>query len=211
MKKIAFIGTGVLADVLTDLSKNRKLYDVVGYFDDVNNNDTHNGLPIFGKTDLIKQYYKSGYFDCVFIAIGYTRFDLKEKYYNQLKGDVPLANIIHPESTISENVTLGEGIFLSSQVYITYGATIEDNVSITLRSVVNHDSVVKKHTFFSTNVVTAGNVTIGEKCFIGVGCTIADGINICDNVWLSPGCIVVKDIKKSGQYISSASKLYNIG
>lgn len=212
MKKIAFLGSGALAVGLSNSVKEWQQYDVVGFIDgNFEKGTIVNGFPILGTDDDVINLYNEGCFDCIFIAIGYLKFSVREKLYNQFKGLVPLANIISPTCFVHPTTRLGEGILLSDGTFIHKDSILEDNVMITLRSIVNHGCRVKKHTFFSTGVTTAGNVTVGERCFVGVGVTISDGITICDDVWLSPGSIVVKNIKKPGHYISQAAKLYNIG
>lgn len=211
MKKIAFLGSGELA---IDLSQRVKLwnqYEVVGFFDgNCKKGTLLNGIPILGNDDDVVCFYNEGVFDCIFIAIGYLNFAVREKLYSRFKGVIPFANIISPTAFVHPTATLGEGIQLSDGVYIAHNSVVEDNVLITLRSIVNHGGHVKKHTFFSTCVTTAGHVTVGERCFVGVGVVISDGITICDDVWLSPGSIVVTDIKNPGQYLSQAARLYNM-
>lgn len=210
-QRIVLIGAGDFGKQILSYINTINKYIVVGFFDDKKKlGSSFENIPIIGNVDDIISKYNEGLFDCAFISIGYKWFDVRENIYNRLKYHVPLANIISPLATVKKNAILGEGILITDNAYVSETAIIEDNVCITLGSTVNHGCIVKKHTFFSTNVSLAGNVIIGEKCFIGIGCTIADGVSICDNVWLSPGCIVVKNIKKPGQYISSALKLFNI-
>lgn len=212
MKRIAFLGSGSLAIGLSDTVREWKLYEPVGFFDGNTETGTIvNGLPVLGDDDDVLNQYNSGIFDCIYIAVGYLNFKVREKLYDRFKGVVPFANIISPTAFVHPTAKLGEGIQLSDGTHIHRNATIEDNVMITLHSIVNHGGCVKKHTFFSTGVVTAGNVTIGERCFVGVGVTISDGVTICDDVWLSPGSVVIKNIKKPGHYLSPATKLVNIG
>lgn len=212
MKKIAFLGTGSLAINLSDTVIEWNLYDVAGFIDgNCQKGAIINGLPVLGNDDEVVDLYTKGSFDCIFIAIGYLNFKTREKLYNSFKGIVPFASIISPTAVVHPTAILGEGVLLSQGTLVHRHAVIEDNVMITLRSIVNHDCHIKKHTFFSTGVTTAGNVTVGEKCFVGVGVTISDGVTICDDVWLSPGSIVVKNLKKPGHYMSQAAKLYNIG
>ena len=211
MKKIAFLGTGDLAVDLCERVQLWNQYDVAGFFDgNCEKGTLIGGFPVLGSDDDVVDLYNSGTFDCIYIAIGYLNFQVREKLYNRFKGIVPFANIISPSAYVHPTATLGEGIQLSDGVYIGQHATIEDNVLVTLQSIVNHGGHVKKHCYFSTRVTTAGNVTIGERCFIGVGVVVSDGITICDDAWLSPGSIVVSDIKKPGQYMSAASRLINI-
>lgn len=211
MKKLALIGSKAYALGIIENMKQIGSHEIVGLIDDFEERGTIvEGLPILGNVSECIGLYKKGVFDCVFIAIGYSSFEGREKIYNSLKGKIPFANIISKTAYIHPTVKLGEGIILSDGAYVGRDATIEDNVAITLKSIVNHGCTIKKHTFFSTNVTTAGNVTIGEKCFIGVGCVLSDGITICDNTWLSPGLTIIKSIKKPGHYLSSSYKLVKI-
>ncbi len=211
MKNIAFIGSGDLAIDLCERVILWNQYEVAGFIDGSCEKGTLiSGFPVLGSDDDVIDLYNHGFFDCIYIAIGYLNFQVREKLYNRFKGSVPLANIVSPSAYVHPTATLGEGVQLSDGVYIGQHATVEDNVLITLQSIVNHGGLVKKHSFFSTRVTTAGNVTIGERCFVGVGVIVSDGINICDDVWLSPGSIVVSDIKKPGQYLSAAARLINI-
>lgn len=212
MKKIALIGSKAMALSICEIIEFHNMFEVVGFFDDFEKKGiVISGKPILGGTDDCVNCYKSGSFDCIFIASGYNSLKGREILYDKIKGHIPMANIISPRAYIHPSAKLGEGILISDDSYIHHDAIIDDNVAITLRSVINHGCHVKKHTFLSTGVTTAGNVTIGERCFVGVGVTISDGVTICDDVWLSPGSVVIKNIKKPGHYLSPATKLVNIG
>ncbi len=211
MKKIAFLGSSDLAIDLCERVQLWNQYVVAGFIDgNCEKGTLIHDLPVLGNDDDVVELYKKGVFDCIYIAIGYLNFKVREKLYNRFKNIVPLANIISPTAYVHPTATLGEGIQLSDGVYIGQHAVIDDNVLITLQSIVNHGGHIKKHTYFSTRVTTAGNVTIGERCFIGVSVVVSDGINICDDVWISPGSIVVSSIKNPGQYMSSAVRLINV-
>lgn len=211
MKKLALIGSKDFAQGIIENLKYIGSYEVVGYFDDFEKKGTIiNGYSVLGNVNDSIHLFNQGAFDCVFIAIGYSSFTGRETIYNKLKGKIPFANIISKTAFVHPTAKLGEGILLTDGVYIGRGAVIEDNVSITLRSIVNHGCTVKKHSFFSTNVSLAGNVVVGEKCFIGVGCVISDSVEICNDSWLSPGLVVVKSIKKPGHYMSISYKLIAI-
>jgi len=212
MNNLALIGSKAMAHGIKDMVELYHLYNVIGYFDDfAEKGSVVEGKPVLGNTDDCINMYHEGIFDFIFIASGYNSFEGREKLYLKYKGIIPFANIISPTAFVHPSARIGEGVLLSDGAYINRDAVIEDNVAITLRSIVNHGGHVKKHTFFSTGVVTAGNVIIGERCFIGVGSVISDGVSICDDVWLTPGSIVIKDIKKPGHYLSQSSKLFNIG
>ena len=211
MKKLALIGTKEFADQIITFAKKTGEFEFVGYFDDLaDKGSIINGHPVFGKVEDAVELFIQGVFDGIFIGIGYTRFDLREYYFNLLKGKVPFANIIMPSAKIAEGVKLGEGIFIGGTTIIDAGTVIEDNVFIHGLSTVGHNNVVKSHTYISGRFNSAGFCLIGSRVFIGICTIIADHISICDDVWIGLGCVVAKNINSPGKYMSPAAKLYKI-
>lgn len=210
MRRIAIIGSAAFGQQIVDTIENDSIesFEIAGYFDDFAVVGSKiKGYPVLGKIDSIVELYHQDRFDCVFIAIGYKHFAFKETVYNKIKNRIPLANIICKTAFIHPTSKIGEGVLIASFAIVNKNATIEDDVCITLRSIVNHDCLVDKHTFFSTSVSTAGNVKIGKRCFIGIGCILSDGISVADDVWLSPGVVLGKDINSSGHYIGYSMKV----
>ena len=154
--------------------------------------------------------YQKGIFDFVFEGIGYTRFDLREYYYNLLKGKVPFANIIMPDVTIGKNVVLGEGIYIGDNSYIGDDTIIENNVFIHGDSNIGHNNKIGAHTYISGRFNSAGFCSIGMRNFVGICVIIADHIKITSDVWIGLGCIVAKNVNQPGKYMSPSAKLYKI-
>ena len=83
MKKLALIGTKEFSEQIIAFAQRTGEFEFVGYFDDLVEKGTIvNGKPVFGKVEEAIELYKQGAFDCIFEGIGYTRFDLREYYYN---------------------------------------------------------------------------------------------------------------------------------
>ena len=211
MKKLALIGTKEFSEQIIAFAVKTGEFEFVGYFDDLVEKGTIiNGKPVLGKVEEAIDIYKQGVFDYIFEGIGYTRFDLREYYYNMLKGKVPFANIIMPGAYVSDKAKIGEGVFIG------YGSSIDDdciignNVFIHGYSIIAHNNSIGDHTYLSGRINTAGFVTIGKSNFIGICVCIADQITTCDNVWIGLGCIVAKNIKTPGKYMSPSAKLYMI-
>lgn len=210
-KKLAIIGTKEFAQQIIFYATNTGEFEVIGYFDDLLSKDTIvDGLPVLGKVADAEDYYKDGLYDCIFIGIGYTRFDLREYYYKILKGKVPFANIIQSNVGISKKAQVGEGIFIGKGSTINMGSVIEDNVFIHGDSQIGHDSHIGAHSYISGGLHSAGFVSIGKRVFVGIRVCIADHISICDDAWIGLACIVAKNIKEPGKYMSPAAKLYKI-
>lgn len=211
MKRLTLIGTKEFSEQIIAYANRTGEFEFVGYFDDLAQiGSIINGKPVLGKVKDAVELYKQGVFDCIFEGIGYTRFDLREYYYNLLKGKVPFANIIMPQVIFEENVTIGEGIFIGEDSVIGQNTIIEDNVFIHSRTFFAHDNKVGKHSYLAGRVDTAGFCEIGERNFIGVRSLFSDHIKTCADVWVGIGCIVVKDILAPGKYMTRSVTLLKV-
>lgn len=211
MKKLALIGSKDFADQIQSFAEKTGNYVVVGYFDDFEpKGKIIRSMPILGKIDEIETIFKSGVFDYIFLAAGYNNFKFRESVFNSLHGKVPFANIIMPSAKIADNVELGEGVFVGGATIIDKGTKIGNNVFIHGATTIGHDNIVGAHTYFSGRFNSAGFATIGERCFFGICSCVSDHITICDDVWIGLACVVAKNIKEPGKYMSPAAKLYKI-
>lgn len=211
MKRLAIIGTKEFAEQITNYALLTGIFEVVGYYDNIEpKGNIVNGRPVFGTVEDAIEGYENNVFDEIFIGVGYTRFDLREQFYMQLKGKVPFANIIMPGAKISDNVQIGEGVYIGATASIGANAVLGDNVFMHGGTRLGHDNYVGNHTYISGRLDTAGYCSIGARCFVGICVCIADHITICDDVWIGLGCIVAKSIKKPGKYVSPSIKLIKI-
>jgi sugar O-acyltransferase (sialic acid O-acetyltransferase NeuD family) len=211
MKRLALIGTKDFSEQIVSFAQQTGNFEFVGYFDDLVEKGTIiNGKPVLGKVTDAVVLFKEGLFDCIFEGIGYTRFDLREYYFNLLKGKVPFANIIMPTAKVASDVALGEGVFIGGGSLVESKSIIGDNVFIHGNSVIGHNNVIGAHSYISGRFNSAGFCRIGRMCFIGICVVIADHIEIVDNVWIGLGCIVAKNLQESGKFMSPAAKLYKI-
>lgn len=211
MKRLALIGSKDFAMQIRRFAETTKEYRVVGYFDDFEiEGKMINGIPILGKISDIENVYEEKAFDCLFFAAGYNNFQFRERAFMQFKGKVPFATIIMPSARISADVKIGEGVFIGDGCVIDPNTIIEDNVFIHGSSSIGHDNRIGSHTYISGRFDTAGFCTIGKRCFMGIRTCIADHVAICDDVWVGLACVVVKDIKEPGKYMTAAARLYQI-
>lgn len=211
MKRLTLIGTKEFSEQIITFANRTGEFEFVGYFDDLVEKGTIiNGKPVLGRVEDAIVLYNNGIFDYIFEGIGYTRFDLREYYYNMLKGKVPFANIIMPRVTLGDNLQLGEGIYLGEDTFLCPNCVIEDNVFIHGGCTIAHDNKICKHSYLSGRIDTAGFCEIGERNFIGVRVLFADHVKTCSDVWIGIGCIVAKNINNPGKYMSPSAKLYKI-
>lgn len=211
MKRLALIGSKDFAHQIRSYAERTGEYEVVGYFDDyIPKGKIIEGLPVLGKIENIISLHNENLFDYLFLAAGYNNFQFREKTFTALKGKVPFANIIMSNAQLHENVKIGEGVFIGNGTVIGSNSIVEDNVFIHGSSVIGHDNHIGSHTYISGRFNSAGFVTIGCCCFFGICVLVSDHISVCNDTWIGLGCIVAKDIKTSGKYMSPSAKLYKI-
>lgn len=211
-KRLAIIGTKTFAEQLTDIAVQTGKYVVVGYYDNVEPaGNVVYGRPVLGKVDDAICDYKKNKFDCIFIGVGYTRFDLREHFYDQVKGVIPMANLIMPSCQIDESAILGEGIYVGPLSRISPHAVIDDNVFIHGGCSVGHNTHIHSHCYLSGSDYIAGFCEIGVKTFVGLGVCIADHVTVCGDVWIGIGCVVANDIRLPGKYVTPSMRLVKMG
>lgn len=211
MKRLALIGSKDFAEQIQTYVETKGVYSVAGFFDDFEKKGTIlRNKPVLGKISEVVDCYKDNQFDFVFFAAGYNNFKFRDDTFTKLKGKVPFANIIDETAYIGNNVSLGEGVYIGPHCSIGDNSIISDNVFIHGSTNIGHDNKVGNHSYFSGRIDTAGYCDIGKRNFWGIRTLCADHIKVCDDVWIGIGCVVAKDIKQPGKYMSSAAKLYKI-
>lgn len=211
MSRIALIGSKEFAQQIRSSIDAIGTDEVVGYFDDyMVAGSIVEGLPILGSTKDIWKIYNNQFFDSLFIAVGYSSFDFRERMFDEFHGRIPFSNIISRSANIDPSVIIGEGVHIGPDSSIGPHSIIADNVFIHGVSSIGHDNMIGRHTYISGRFDSAGFVQIGARNFIGIRVMFSDHISICDDVWIGLGCVVAKNIKEPGKYMSPAAKIYKI-
>lgn len=211
MKRLALIGSKDFAEQIQSFAEETGDYKVIGYFDDFEEQGAIiRSLPVLGKIEDIEKEYKNDAFDCVFFAAGYNNFAFRESAFNSLYGKVPFATIVSHSAKIGLDVHLGEGVYVGEGSKIGDRTIIGNNVFIHGDTTIAHDNEIGDHTYLSGRINTAGFCKIGKRCFIGICSILSEHIYVVDDVWIGLGCIVAKNIKEPGKYMSPSAKLYKI-
>jgi sugar O-acyltransferase (sialic acid O-acetyltransferase NeuD family) len=207
MKSLAIIGSNDLGKLIAHHAINGG-WTISGFFDNmkVEGNLIGQYGKVLGRADQILPLYKKKLFEYIIVGVGYTQFKYRKSVFNEFKGKVPFANVIHSSCVVDNSATLGEGIFLLPGTIIDMNVELRDNVLINTGCRIAHDSVVKEHSFLGPGVTIAGNVEIGECNFIGAGSTILDGLTICGESLIGGGAVVTKNITETGVYVGIPAK-----
>ncbi len=207
MKKLAIIGSSDLAKLVIHQALESGHFSVLGIYDDFSEmGKSIDGIKIIGTLNDVLNDFKDNKFQYLFVAVGYSRMEYREKVFNQFKNKIPFANIIHKSCLIDSSVILGKGVFLFPGVILDKGVRLGDNVLLNIGVAIAHDTVVNEHCFLGPRVSIAGFTEIGAKCYIGTNATIIDNLNICSGTIIGAGSVTIKDIQEKGVYVGIPSK-----
>jgi sugar O-acyltransferase (sialic acid O-acetyltransferase NeuD family) len=200
MKRLAYIGAGMLGKQAFEIAELQQKYNSVGFYDDFCEETKFEDLPILGKINKIADDFENGVFDELFIAIGYNHLGFKQELFEQFRS-VPMANIIHPSAIIENSAELQGGNLLYAMAYVGPRCTMEPGSVLNIMSYLAHDITLGNCSFMSGGINVGGKTTIGERCFIGLSTAIIDEVSICNDVFLGAGTVVSKSIDSPGTYV----------
>lgn len=197
-------GTGLeILEIANLINEREKRWEEVVFIDDTKDKGILRNCKIMPFIDFNKTY---GTEDTeVVIAVGEPtskqklRLKLKENGYK-------LANIIHPNSFVSESATLGEGIVVKMQSIVFSDAHIADNVFIQANVVVGHEVSIGEDCQISAFAHICGNVQIGSRVFLGAQSGIREKCKIGDDCVVAMGSMVMNDMEEETMAIGNPAK-----
>lgn len=195
-KEVIIVGAGGHSRVIEDILilNGRKIF---GFLDDNNV-----GNEILGKVELIEKYKEKYEF---ILAIGNNK--IREKLSKKYSVKYTLA--IHPKSTISKNVKIGEGTVIMAGVIINSNTQIGKHCIVNTGAIIEHDNKINDYVHISPGAILAGNVNVNKKSWVGAGATIIQGINIGKNSIIGAGAVVIKDIPELSIAVGIPAKVIN--
>ena len=175
-KKIIIIGAGGHSRIVINIAElnNYKIECII----DVNflkGRDVEKifGYPVIGNIDILDKFSPDEF--CVFIAIGDN--ETRTFYYNLLrKKKYFIPRFIHPATTLSKHISIGEGVLINAGVIINSGTVIGENTVLNTNSSIDHECVIGNNVHIAPGVIIAGRVTIGASTMVGIGSTIIENI-----------------------------------
>ncbi|MDY4279992.1 MAG: acetyltransferase [[Pasteurella] mairii] len=190
-EKVIFIGAGGYAKSVLD-SLDKEKYALCGFIDNFKpEGTTHLGYPILAKT-IMEFSDKEKY--SYFISIGNNDYRL-EKFLKLQQLGCNIINVIDKTALVSENTTLGKGLFIGKMAIINSGVTIGDNVIINTKALIEHGCVIGNHCNISTNTTLNGDVIVDDYCFVGSSAVLNGQLRIGENSVIGSGAVVIRNVQ----------------
>ena len=197
MRNIIIIGSGGHSRSVISIVKASNKWRKISIIDTQYNGNAEKILtvPVVGGMKFLDTVDTSN--TDIFIAIGdnFLRKDMISLIIN--KG-FKIPNLIHTNSTLDQDVTLGYANFIGP------GANLGPDVKVGNGNIINtlanldHESKIGDYNQLAPSSVLCGRSIIGNLVFIGANSTIVDSLEIADKTIIGAGAVVIKSIENSG-------------
>ncbi|EOH1376806.1 transferase [Campylobacter coli] len=179
MKNVIIIGTGGFARELYSYLKDAN-YEIIGYIDIQENNFFD--LKYLGNEDNFdKKFIQKASF-----ALGVGQINLRKKILVKLsKKSCNFITFIHPQSFVSKEAKIGQGVIVCPFVTINANSNIGDFVLCNIYSSIAHDCKVGEGSILSPYATLNGNSSIGKNCFLATRVSLLPCVNLEDNCIVS--------------------------
>jgi sugar O-acyltransferase (sialic acid O-acetyltransferase NeuD family) len=196
MKNILIIGSSGHAEVIIDIIEKCKDFRIVGLIDSFRKpGETTFNYPVLGGLDKVSAILSKYHVKTVFIAVGsnWNRHILQQELLKK-NPDLKFATLIHPNSVIGRNVTIGSGSVVMAGAIINPNAVIGNQCIVNTSASIDHDCKLDDFSSLAPGVTLGGNVHIKEFCTIGLGAKLIHKITVGKHTLIGAGSLVIKDI-----------------
>ncbi|MES9665964.1 acetyltransferase [Bacillus nitratireducens] len=192
MKKIALIGQGGHAKVITDILHANVGYKIVAVFDDKYESLFEEQGIYYGPTSSIQETIEEVGFKLV-IAIGNNA--VRKKIVNQLElAETNYETLIHPTAVVSESASIGFGTVIMPKAIINAETIIGSHVIVNTAALIEHDNQIGDFAHISPNATLTGTVFVDEGTQIGAGAIVIPNRKIGEWSIVGAGATVIHDI-----------------
>ena len=152
------------------------------------------------------EFFKGWDLDCDFI-LGIGDNNVREKIAKIiLLKNKKIQNVIHPSASISKNVIIGNGNFISKNVAINPLATIGNFCIINTGCIIEHECVISDAVHIAPGAVLSGNVSVGKRTFIGANSVVKQNIKIGKDVIIGAGSVIIKNVPDGKTIVGNPGK-----
>lgn len=121
--------------------------------------------------------------------------------------DANFIDLVHPKSSVSNRVTIGEGTVVMAGVSINSESKIGKHCIVNTNASIDHDCEIADYVHISPNAALAGNVSVGEGTHIGIGASIIQGIQIGSWCTIGAGSVIIKDVPDGSTVVGNPGRI----
>jgi len=183
--RIALVGCDL--DLVDDIEENKTLSrNIVGYF----SNSKKSFMPWGYIGDIKKSGTWLTQFDYLLIACD----DISIRKYCLLNYRLKLTSYISSSARVMKSATLGLGVVVMPNTYISRDAEVGDCSKINIGAQIHHQAVIESCCVLGPRATLLGRSKVQKGSYIGASTTIRENICVGENTVIGMGSVVVKNI-----------------
>ncbi|WP_433749054.1 acetyltransferase [Falsibacillus pallidus] len=181
-------------------------HKVLGFLDDNKTETSFCGLPVLGKIKDLPYLIDSDDSLSFIITIGDNK---KRKHIAEELKQYPIqfGTAMHPQSSIGENVLIGDGTVIMPFAVINADTFIGSHCIINSHAVVEHDCFVDSFVHLSPQSTLTGNVKAGEGVHFGAASCIIPDRQVGSWSIIGAGSTIIDDIPPFSTAVGSPAKI----
>jgi sugar O-acyltransferase (sialic acid O-acetyltransferase NeuD family) len=150
---------------------------------------TFDGLPVFGDASWLADHPDVS----VVIAIGPTA-PRRRVARSLAAAGAKFCTLIDPRGHVGDDVTLGDGSFVSPGAVATAAIAIGDHGQLHAGCTIGHDTTLAALVTVTPGAHVAGRISVGEGVFIGIGAVILPDLTIGEWSVIGGGSVVTRSV-----------------
>lgn len=178
-EKIIIYGGGGHAKTAIDILRSSDDWQIIGIVDDgIEPGTLISGVPVIGNGSILESLRAQGIHSAINTVGGIGNYKIRWNVFERLNtAGYDFPTLIHPAAFVEPSATLGDGIQILPQSYISSASQIGFGTLINAGVIVSHDCQIGKCVNLSPGALLAGGVKVDDFAQIGMGVTI--NINLC--------------------------------
>lgn len=151
------------------------------------------GVRVIGGLDALSEHSEPA--ECI-VAFGDSRGVRLRLASSVEQRGLGFFNALHPDATVSENASLGNGVTVNAQAYVGPAANLGDHVLLDSCVSISHDVSIKDGGTVTPGASLAGGVSIGRDAYVGPGATVVEDVTVEERAVIGAGAVVTDDVPR---------------
>ncbi len=204
---VYIIGCGGNSKIVIDICECLG-YNIIGIFDDKYNGSI---VKIYKKYNLIGNIENINYYQNINIINSIGDNNVRKNIFEKFcENNLCWINCIHPESRISDSVTIGKGNIICRGAIINADASIGDFNLINTCAIIEHDCKIMNFNHFAPKSTLCGAILIGNLNLFGAGSTIIPCKKIGNNNIIGAMSVIIRNIDNNVMVVGNPGKIIKI-